>query len=308
MAGHIKRREYATAGGTRGEVWRARYPDPSNGRIAQIERTLRTKRDAEAWLVQQGASVLVGSHIDSRRGARRFEAIADDWRETWADLEPKTCAGYEAILRRHVLPRFGRAKVAALTPKMIQAFVNELSRTRAPNTVRRIYGVVRSVCRVAVEQRCIAADPCEAVRLPKKGSRSAGGTPKRMLFLSPGEVRALAGAMPSRFRLPVYVAAYTGLRAGELWGLRRRDADRLHGVLRVERALKEINSSAASMKDSKGLIFGPTKTHATRAVSLPPFLRSMLTDRAGADLAGGTGPDDLLFPSQRGGPIRHNLF
>lgn len=51
----------------------------------------------------------------------------------------------------------------------------------------------------------------------------------------------------------------------ELWALRRRDVDPLHGVLHVERALKEINSSAESMAEDKGLVFGPTKR--TRSAS-----------------------------------------
>jgi integrase len=157
------------------------------------------------------------------------------------------------------------------------------------------------VLRVAVERRYIAVNPCEAVKLPKKGSRPRA----RMLFLAPPQVQTLADAMPEPYRLPVYVAAYCGLRAGELWALRRRDADLLHGVLHVERALKEINSSAESMAGDKGLIFGPTKTHAVRKLKLPAFLLPMIE----AHLARAPGkPDALLFPSPAGKPVRHNLF
>lgn len=308
MAGHIKRRRYRRANGTVREAWRARYPDPLKGGTAQIERTFATKREAEAWIKRQGTAVLDGTHVDPRRAERRFEEVAHAWRETWADLEPKTRAGYEAILGRHVLPRFGSAKVGAVSTEAVQRYVNELAAERAPNTVRRVYSVVRAVLRVAVERRYIAANPCDAVKLPRKGARSHGAGRGRMLFLSPPEVRALADAMPRPYRLPVYVAAYTGLRAGELWALRRRDADLLHGVLRGERALKEINSSADSLDGDKGLIFGPTKTHASRAVSLPPFLRAMLADHLASPSPGGDRPDDLLFPSQTGRPVRHNLF
>ena len=93
-----------------------------------------------------------------------------------------------------------------------------------------------------------------------------------MLFLDPPEVRALADAMPRPGdRLAVYVAAYCGLRAGELWAVTRKDVDLLHGTLAVERALKEINTSA---DQDKGLLVGPTKTHASRSMKLPAFLRT----------------------------------
>jgi integrase len=79
--------------------------------------------------------------------------------------------------------------------------------------------------------------------------------------------------MPERYRLPVLVAAYCGPRAGELWALRRKDVDLLHGDLLIRNAVKEINSSAATLDGDKGLIVGPTKTHQDRKGRLPAFLR-----------------------------------
>ncbi len=199
MAGHIKRRTYKRADGSKRETWRARYPDPTKAGTHQIERTFATKREAENWIKRQALGVLDGTHVDPRRGERPLREVADAWRETWTDLEPRTRAGYEAILQKHVLPRFGGAKVGAVTTEAVQRYVNELAAGKAPNTVRRIYSVLRSVLRVAVERRYVAVNPCDAVKLPRKGSAAAGregARPARMLFLSPPEVRTLADAMP----------------------------------------------------------------------------------------------------------------
>lgn len=311
MAGHITRLKdkqgnyIKRADGS--PVWRARYPDPLKGGTAQIEKRFRSKGDAQSWLKRRGVAVLDGTHIDRSKAETRFADVADAWRGTWADLEPKTRAGYEAILKKHVLPRYGKAKVAAVDAEAIQKHMNSLAVTHAPNTVRRIYGVVRGILRVAVERGHIRSNPADAVRLPKKktATREARG---RMLFLDPSEVRALAEAMPAVYRLPLYVAAYCGLRAGELWALRRRDVDLLHGVLHVEQALKEISSTADSVAADTGLIFGPTKTHQTRKLTLPAFLVPLLTEHLASDSPGGSGPDDLLFPSPTGKPMRHGLF
>jgi integrase len=304
MPGYVRARGKRQDGSIK---WQARYWDPLDT-TRRIEKVFKAKRDAERWLTQQGAAIYDGTHIDPRRADRPFAAVADEWRETWTDLEPKTRAGYESILNQHVIPRFGTTKVGAVTPEAIQRYVNELADKRASNTVRRIFSVIRGVLRVAVERRYIAVSPCDAVRLPRKGVGRTGERKGRMLFLAPADVRALAAAMPERNRLPVYVAAYCGLRAGELWALRRRDVDPLGCVLRVERALKEIHTTADALQREKGLVFGPTKTHAARKMTLPRFLCELLAAHLAQPSPGGNGPDDLLFPTKTGKPTRHSLF
>jgi len=302
MAGHISRRK--RDGGT---VWRARYPDPTRGGTAQIERVFPTRREAERWLNEQRVSVQRGTHIDPAQSQRRVRDVAEAWRETWVELEPKTKAGYESILTKHVLDRWGDAKIGAVSAEAVQKWVNELAQSgRAPGTVAHIYGVLRSLLKLAVERHYIAISPCEAVRLPRRRSFANGGEEKEMLFLSAAEVAALAGAVSAHYRVLVYTAAYTGLRAGELGGLRRRDIDLLHGRLHVQRALKDVNTASdnISSKD-KGLIFGPTKNGRPRRLGIPKFLRDMLTTHLDG-IEGG--PDALVFTSPQGGPMRHGNF
>jgi integrase len=311
MAGHIKKRTLKDGSAS----YQARLPSPANRR-KDVVKTFKLKKDAERWLAEEATAIHSGTHIDPRRSDAPFAVVADAWRETWEarGLEPRTRAGYEAILTRWLLGpadplhpvrqcRFARAKVGAITPEMVQEFVNELSGARAPNTVRRVYGVLLQVLALAVQRRFIAANPCSTVRLAKPRAKA-----KRMLFLTPAEVAALADAVPASYRLPVLLAAYCGLRAGELWALRRRDVDLLHGTVTVERALKDVNG-AALPEHAKGLMFGPTKTHATRKLTIPSPLVPLLEAHLSAPTPGGTaGPDALLFPSPTGKPVRHNEF
>lgn len=270
--------------------WRARYPDPTRGGKKQIERQFGTRREAEKWLTTQRAAVQRGEHIDPKDHQRMFEDVAAAWEATWLDLEPKTKLGYKAILNRHVLPRWRGVRIGAVTPEATQAWLNELARERHANTVRRIYSVLRAVMKVAVERRYLLANPCDAVRLP----RAPAVAIDQRVILSASEVAALAEAISPRYRLLVYAAAYTGLRAGELGALRRRDVDLLHGSLTVERALKDVGGR---------LIFGPTKTAKARRVGMPRFLVEMFSEHLAA-LDGG--PDALIFRSPEGGPMRHH--
>jgi integrase len=270
--------------------WRARYPDPTRGGKKQIERQFGTRREAEKWLTSQRAAIQRGEHIDPKDHHRMFEDVAAAWEATWLDLEPKTKAGYKTILNRHVLRRWRGVRIGAVTPEAIQEWLNELACERHANTVRRIYSVLRAVMKIAVERRYLLGNPCDAVRLP----RAPAVAIDQRVILSASEVAALAEAIAPRHRLLIYAAAYTGLRAGELGALRRRDVDLLHGTLNVERALKDVSGRH---------IFGPTKTAKARRVGMPKFLVEMFAEHLAA-LDGG--PDALVFRSPEGGPLRHH--
>jgi integrase len=318
MAGHIAKRK-------RGDTikWRARYPDPTRGGTAQIERTFDRRKEAERWLTEQKSSVHRGLHIDPRDTERRFSRIIDAWRATWLELEPKTKAGYESILNKHVLPRWREARIGALSTDAIQQWINELAKTRSPKTVRNVYGVLRSALNVAVEYRFITTNPCDAVRLPKRSKAK-----RAMLFLTPPEIASVAEAITPRHKLMVFVSAYVGLRAGEIEALRRKDVDLLHHRLSVVLALKDVNTTSENIpSDEKGLIFGPPKNGEARAVVIPRFLGSML--RAHLDVGqkqtsqgypavnddgelrwtrDAADSERLLFTSTEGDPIRHDNF
>jgi integrase len=120
----------------------------------------------------------------------------------------------------------------------------------------------------------------------------SGSLPKRPQterpVLSPAEVEALACAMThERDRVLVRLLAYGGLRVGEALALRWSDVDLPRGMLTVRQ----------SVEDSTGpLTIGPTKTYATRTITLPTALV--------ADLAR-LETDGLVFANRAGGYLRY---
>jgi integrase len=305
--GNVKKRKDGTT------IWRARYPDPTKGGTAQIEKRFQSKSDGEKWLKRQGVAVLDGTHVDPRKGERLLSEVAAEWRETWTDLEPKTRVGYDSILHAHIVgspaapARFHRAKVGGLNAEVYQRFINDLSVVLAPNTVHRINTVLSAVLRLAVQRRYIAVHPGDAVKLPKK-RRSKG----KMLFLTPGEVRALAEAIDPHYRVAVYVAAWCGFRAGEQWALKREDVDLQAGTIRVDEALKEVTAESEDddlddvVRLSPSLIIGSPKSEAShRSIKVPAPILSMLAEHMESV------PDDpqaFVFLTKRGKPVRHNQF
>ena len=128
-------------------------------------------------------------------------------------------------------------------------------------------------------------NPCDAVKL---GSKKRAGVRRSHLYLEGSELRTLAEAVEAPYRVPVYVAGSCGLRAGELWALRRRDVNLLAGTLTVRYAMKEVNSSAESLADDKGLILGPPKSRASRRSGVEASKMDAPTASASAASTDGT--------------------
>lgn len=105
---------------------------------------------------------------------------------------------------------------------------------------------VRLTLNQAVRDRRIAVSPAEGVRLPK-ACRS------EMRLLDPDAVDELAAALPDRYRSIAIVAAYTGLRWGELAGLRISDIDMLRKRLTVRSALVEAAGQPSGPSASRNL-------------------------------------------------------
>jgi integrase len=282
MPGHVKYRPDS-------RKWRARYPKPNAKRKTdQIERTFRTKREAEQWLIEQQASVLTGSHIAPREGERKFVDVYDSWRETkWGALQPKTTARYGQVWRTYLEPEFGGRRLNTITRELVKRYFARLTRDGvAAGTVRKVHAVMSAIMGEAIENGYAKVNPCAGIKLARPEHRE-------MLFLTADEVRKLADKITPYYRTLILFAAYTGMRSSELCGLKWRNVDLLHGRVTVSEALKEVGGT---------LVTGPTKTHETRTISLPKFLVELLTER------GVGAADEYVFPGPQGGPMRHHLF
>lgn len=304
MNGHVRARGKRADGSTK---WQARYTDPADptGR-SRIEKTFQSKREAERWLTQQQATVLTGDHTDPRRADRPFCEAVEAWRETRTGaLAPKTRDRYEDVLRVHLLPEFGRVPLSGLSREVLKRYFARLQREgRAAGTVRKVQTVLSSVLSEAVELGMLRTNPAIRMRLPSPPR-------KDMAVLTADEVRELAENIDPRYRVLIYVAAYTGLRAGELWGLRRMDVDLLRGVLHVRQTVKRDTAAADAdprTVDRYDREVGPPKNGRPRTISLPKHLRDMLAAHLTEPTKGHTGPDGMVFHTPGGRAVRHTLF
>jgi integrase len=138
-----------------------------------------------------------------------------------------TEAAFDSHLRNHILPLLGHRPMGAVTRSEIQGWVKSRSAVLAPSTTTLVYSVLRMIFRSAVADRVLAVSPCERITLPK-------APPTQVHPLPVEAVAALAEAVPARYRALLVCAAGTGLRQGEVLGLRRDRVDFLRRVLTVD--------------------------------------------------------------------------
>jgi integrase len=267
--------------------WRARYRD-SSGR--EHSKHFARKTDAQRWLDEVTAAIVTGQYVDPRSGRITFREYAERWRSAQMH-RPSTENYIERQLRRHAYPILGDRPVSSIMPSDVQVWTKRLAEQLAPSTVGVVHGIVSGIFRTAVRNRVIASNPCDDTKLPKVDKPQIQPLPTDV-------VHRLADAIPDRYRALVILAAGTGMRQGECFGLSVDRVNFLRREVRVDRQLVYISRQRPS--------FGPPKTpKSERIIPLP----QVVIDALAAHLAAyPPGPDGLIFTTAAGEPIRRTSF
>ena len=173
-----------------------------------------------------------------------------------------------------------RAWTAAGTPDPTAGDDDNAGRTAAAGA----YRLLRTVLAQAVHDGLLPSNPAHV-----KGAATAPHRERKPLAAD--DVERLAVAMPDRYRAAVRVAAWSGLRPGELFALRRSDVDTTAGTLTVTRTLVEVPGQPVA--------FGPPKSAAgRRTVNLPATIAAALADHLETHTAATDGA--LVFTTSSG--------
>lgn len=223
---------------------RIKYAD-GNGQI--ITRTIPgTVSKARAALAEARDEVNKGKHvvISKQDGRTTFKAVADHWLEHTTHLKASTLQSHRRVINGERLKDLHDVRMKDLNHERMQRFQASLVHL-APATQRNLMWIVKSVCEDAVDRGLLKSNPCAKLKRPKARKR-------RVSMPSKQEVRLLLDRLSSptppegtmgwcvvqskeerganvpprvdpRWRLIVEIAAFTGLRAGELRGLKVQD-------------------------------------------------------------------------------------
>jgi integrase len=266
--------------------YQASHMAPDGRRVTAPE-TFDTRKDADAWLAGEQTDLSRGEwrRPEPPRQAVAFASYAASWLAT-RKLTPRTADEYRKILDGHLLPEFGAMALDDITPAMVRGWHAGLA--TGPTRRAHAYGLLHAILATAVADDAIAANP----------ARIRGATQvKRARKIRPAtlpELAAITEGMRPAYQAMVLLAAWCGLRFGELAELRRDDIGLTHGVLHVRRGVTQTKA---------GPVVGTPKSAAgVRDVAIPPHLIPAVR----AHLEGYTGPgrDALLFVSPHGTHLR----
>src|SRR5579859_5108060 len=154
-----------------------------------------------------------------------------------ARLEPGTWLRYEQYARLHIVPAIGRVRLAALTPQHLQhLYAIKLDDGLSPTTVNHLHTCLHTALEAAFRLGLVARNVVDMIDPPRKVSR-------QMQVYTPEQVRMLLEAVQgTRYEGLYTLALFTGMREGELLGLRWRNVDFAAGHLTIQTALKNVNN------------------------------------------------------------------
>ncbi|MHB8804604.1 MAG: tyrosine-type recombinase/integrase [Coriobacteriia bacterium] len=302
MKGHVRKR---------GSRWYVVLEQPRTSEGKRRQKWISagdTKKQAEQLCAKLVHQLDTGGYVEPSK--MTLAQYLDHWLE--ASAKPTTVAKtyerYAEIAHLYIGPKLGHIPLAKLQPLHIQTYYSEelASGSRrgngglSPQTVLHHHRVLHRALAQAVKWQMLARNPADAVEPPKPQRRE-------MQALSAKQARELIDVLEgTQLHMPVLLAVLTGLRRGELLGLRWKDIDFERASLTVRRSLQQT---------SDGLYFKEPKTKGSkRTVALPAnavaALRSHKSLQAQVRLKLGPAYQDqgLVFADDLGNPWKPDSF
>lgn len=267
--------------------FRVRYRRPDGTVATDSSHPTRTAATARAADIETDQRRDV--FVDSDQGRISLREWVEMWTEA-QDVGEATWERYSSHLDLHILPRFGEVPLNAISRMAVKGWVKDLNRRRAPSTVSSILSLMSSIMNEAVEERRISHNPCRRLR------NGAPPRPERPWATSE-QVAAIAARLDPANRALVVTAAYTGMRWGELAGLRRPNCKLADARIHIDPDLGALHEVGGHLS------LGPPKTPAAiRDILLPPFLVELLRGHLASH------DHEHVFTGRDGGLLRRSSF
>lgn len=265
----------------------------------RVQKTFKTQKEAKAWrkemlhqiedgLTYKGANYSLGMYLKEWLDGKR------------SSIKPHTHEQYDQVVKTHINPYLGKVKLKDIESFQIQRFYNEkLKNGTSESTVYLIHRVLRCALRQAYAMGLIPRNPISPIKSPK---------PKKKEMRTYNDYQArdlLRAAEGTDLEALLFVELATGLRIGEIIGLKWSDLDMETGTLRICRQVQRVKdvglvfSEPKSEKSRRLIILGPEaikrlQKHADRQYQQKLFAGDRWME------------NDLIFPNTIGKPKEQN--
>ena len=192
------------------------------------------KRKAESELARLRAEFEPPKEVGDLSSDMLFADYLLEWLEiAKGRLAHATYGAYQGLLKSTIVPYFRKKKLTLreLEARHLQMFYSEMLRRVTPNTVIHYHAVIHSALKYAVKTDMLIQNVADKVDRPRKNSFQP-------VFLSADEMQKMFEALRgTKLELPVLVAAFYGLRRGEVVGLKWDAIDFEQGTISVKRTV-----------------------------------------------------------------------
>jgi len=211
------------------ETWRRLEP---NG-----QSRAKTKKECLAKAAEARDAHRKGVLVTGPR--QTFGAYLDRWLDNHIapNRAKKTTSSYRQMARLHIKPALGNLTLASITAARLEDLYRVKRETLAPRTVAYLHAIIRSALARAERQGTIGFNPCRRVEPPrsKRPEIQPLSLEEAMQFLTVASTDRLAAMWT--------LALHTGLRQGELLGLRWQDVDNDRMTLTVAQTIQVIDGA-----------------------------------------------------------------
>lgn len=253
-------------------TWEGRYTvgrDPGTGKQIQKSVYAKTQKEVRQLLQQKTTAIDEGSYIEPAK------MTVGQWLSAWlaeytGDVKPYTKRAYATNIKNHIVPALGALRLEKLTPLQVQKFYNECMRepkSLKPKTVKNIHGVLHSALKQAVMNGLIRSNPTESCTIPRIERMEIKP------FDDAAEKSFLQAIEGDKYERLFVVDLYTGMRKGEILGLRWSDVDFDQGTITIARQLQ--------VEPFKGgrYYLAPLKNDKERIITPAPYVMQILREQ-----------------------------
>lgn len=232
---------------------RVRYKDGdgkwhSKTKPLQAKGKRAAKKELDAWMAElnEQAAKRAGAPMAGETTAEYLEKYIEGKALT---IEQSTLASYRRTLKVHVRPYpIGDIPLDDLNPDIVREWVRQLAEKYEPVTVKRSFTLFKSAMTQATESDRLGKNPCRTVKPPKVPRKNpnalqGAGLARLMAMLDVPDLPPMLTG--------VKIALYTGMREGEICGLRWRYVDTRNRTITVAESIGRKDHSAYYVKEPK---------------------------------------------------------
>jgi integrase len=286
-----------------------KYPKGTTRYVTEKCRTKSEANRVHARLLaeRENQSLVAGPRHTFRQYATEVLNAGSD------RVSERTLDGYLRTLRKHVFPVLGTRVLTDIKPYDLERLLNAVRKTHSASTVNNIRTAVSKVFAEALRHELVLSNP---VARTQKARRQEYEPTQVRLPWTEEEVRHVLDAVNnSPLRAILTLDLMTGMRLGELQGLRWSDIDFEARTLSVERTLSHVSLLQPDGSTKRVVSVRPPKTASSRRVIqlTSPVLDALALHREEQELARlSAGPQwqetDYVFTNQVGGPLDESNF